>query len=86
MNIEEARKLNRTSVVVSRKWDNPEIRAFVNFEGVGASIDVRAFVAALVAETGNPLTIVTQAQLERVMQAAAARVLEELKAATKYVV
>lgn len=82
----EPSKLNRTTIVVSRKWDRPDIEAFVNFERVGASINVRDFVAALAAEVGNPIGVLTQGQLERRMQAAAAVILEELKSSTKFVV
>jgi hypothetical protein len=77
---------SRNAVVVTRKWTSPVIDAFVNYERVGAAMSIPDFVSALVSELGSPAMVFTPGQLEKRLQAAAARIQEEMKSATKYVV
>lgn len=76
----------KLKVVVSRKWDKPEIEAYLHSDAVGARIELSAFINALAAEVGKPLFILTPEQLRTKMLDASARVLAEMKDATKFVV
>jgi len=76
----------REKVIISRRWNRPEIDAFIDSEKVGASMKLSDFVDALAAEIGSPMGIMTKAQLKVRMQAASAVVAEEMKLSTKYVV
>jgi len=76
----------RTKIVVSRRWAHPAIEAFVLESSVGARMELEDFINSLASELGNPLMILTRAQLLAKMKAAAGRVSAEMKDATKYVV
>ncbi len=61
---------SKSVVVKSRKWDNPNILAYVNNEEIGLAMKLDDFLNALVEEIGSPALIVTKEQLKnKVMQA-----------------
>ena len=76
----------KTTIVVSRKWTNPQIEAFLDAAGVGARMDLDAFLDALIEEVGNPTTLVTKAGLRTRLIAAKEAVIKELRDATTHVV
>jgi len=77
---------DKTVVVVSRKWHAPLITAYVTQTEVGVSMALLDFVKALAAEIGNPATLLTNAQLLRVLEAATAKVTTEMKLSSTSVV
>ena len=76
----------KAKVVVSRKWTDVQIRAFVTDDAVGAEMMLDDFVKALAAEVGNPALLMTRAQLLEKLQKASVVAQWELKDATKFVV
>lgn len=72
-------------VVVSRKWKNPEITAFVSQEQVGAKMDLQAFLGTLVEGIGNPTFYVTKAQLMAKMCDVSEQIIQEMKQSTRNV-
>lgn len=64
----------REVVTISRHWDNPAIKVWVNHEQIGLQIAIDDYLTALAAEIGNPTTMITQAQLLARMRTAAERV------------
>jgi hypothetical protein len=76
----------KTVLTTSRKWSNPQIESFVSSEEVGASIEIDAFLDALVESIGNPTLLVTKAKLREKLGAATQEVLKELRDSTKFVV
>ena len=76
----------KEKVIVSRKWRNPEIRAYATKEEVGAEIDLTAFLDSIVEEIGNPTMLVTKAALRAKLEVAKDAVLKEMKETTTQVV
>lgn len=72
-------------VVVSRKWNSPQIEVAVSTEGIAISIPLTDFLKAVVQEIGNPTFLVTQVQLLAKLQVASDLVCTELKSTTKQV-
>lgn len=72
----------RTVVLVSRKWSESQITVKVTQKGIGVSMPINQFIAALADLTGNPTLLVTKAQLEKRLQEAAVRVVSEMKSET----
>lgn len=64
----------REVVTISRHWDNPTIKVWVNREEIGLQVGIDDYLAALAREIGNPATMLTQAQLLARIRAAAERV------------
>ena len=77
---------DKSVVTVARKWNSPMVTAFANIEAIGVQVALSDYVIALATEIGNPTTLLTNAQLLKRMQEAAARVEAELKKATTHVV
>jgi hypothetical protein len=73
-------------VVVSRKWANPEITAFVTNIEVGASMSLDDFLSALSEEVGNPTWFFSKAQLFAKLVQAKDHILKEMKDTTKFVI
>lgn len=74
--------MNKSKVVVSRQWKNPEITAFVDAQEVGASMSVAQFIESIVEQSGNPAMVMTKSQLTARLQAAAEAVIVEMKRST----
>lgn len=72
-------------IVVSRQWNNPQIRAFMNASEVGAEMDLQLFLGTLVEVMGNPTMLVTKAQLLSKLNDASEQILIEMKKATVHV-
>lgn len=67
----------KTRVVVSRKWQQPAIEAFVSDEEIGANMDLNDFIQALVQELDPANT-----DLAEQLKFASIAVLDEMKKAT----
>lgn len=72
---------DRHAVVVSKKWNNPEIRVSVTSVEQAMETSLPDFLAALVEAAGSPAATITKAQLLKKLTAAAGVVIEEMKAA-----
>lgn len=66
-------------IVVSRKWNNPNIEIFLNTTEVGARIELFKFLELLVLEIGNPTLLVTKSALSNKLQEATDKIVSELK-------
>jgi hypothetical protein len=77
---------SKSVVTVSRKWHEPQIRVWVSQEEIGMSMWLDDYLKALAKEVGNPATLLTNAQLLRVLQKAAINVETEMKLASKAVI
>ncbi len=75
-----------SKVVISRKWNNPEISASVTNEKIELVMKLDDFVEALGRELGSPTWMFTQATLIEKLNAAYSRVMSEVKGASKEVV
>ena len=56
-------------VIKSRKWNSPNIIAWVNNEGIGMGMSLDDFLVALSEEIGNPTFVLTKAQMLQKMRA-----------------
>ena len=77
--------MNKEKVVVSRQWNNPTIRAYMNLQEVGAEVSLDEFVSALLTIVGSPTMVMTRAQLAAKVTAAKDQIVDELKRATVHV-
>lgn len=66
-------------IVVSRKWDNPNIEIFLNTTEVGARIELYKFLDLLILEIGNPTLLLTKTALSNKIQEATNKIVLELK-------
>jgi hypothetical protein len=77
---------DETHVLVSRRWDNPNITVAITRADISIAMSVEDFVTALALEVGNPTFLMTTAGLKTALQAAATNVVEGMKAETARVV
>ena len=77
--------MSKSTVIVSRQWNFPAIRAFVDTKEVGAEIDLDDFIEALLYQVGSPTFMMTKKQLADKVHAAKEEVIIELKKATVHV-
>lgn len=75
-----------STVLVSRKWHEPEITVHVSDKEIGVETKLDDFVAALADEVGNPTLYVTRAQMKRAIEEAAERVISAMKQETARVI
>jgi hypothetical protein len=76
----------KTKIVVSRKWQEPEIELFVNQTEVGAKMSLNDFKLAVHAHIGSPALLMTKAQMLTALDAAITAVVTEMKDNTKHIV
>jgi hypothetical protein len=69
----------KATVVVSRKWRNPNIKLAVSVEGLGISMDLNEFIKAMCVECGNPALLLTVSHMEKRMIEASKKVVTEMK-------
>ena len=75
----------KTVAIVSRKWKNPAIEAFVTSTEVGGVMDIQDVLVSLVEEIGNPTMMMTKKQLLTKMQLAWEVVEKEIKDSTRHI-
>lgn len=75
----------KSVTIVSRKWNNPTIEAFMTIEEIGAVMSVDDVLVSMVEEMGNPTMMMTKKQLLAKMQAAWEAVSKEIKESTRHV-
>ena len=75
----------KTAIVVSRKWQQPTIEAFMSKEEIGAKMAVEDFLKSLVAEMKSPFSVMTKDALLKRMLTAWETIEKELKDSTRYV-
>jgi len=78
--------MNGHHVRISRQWKNPTITIDVTNAEIAIAMPLVDFCKSIASEIGNPATLVTQAQLERRLLAAAASVTDSMKRETTAVV
>ncbi len=72
----------RSTVVISRYWDNPQILVHVSDQRIAIEVDLNDFLKALVMEMDHPALIVTRSQLADAILAATKQVLSKAKEAS----
>lgn len=77
--------MNKEVVLISRNWDNPEIKITVTDKGISIEMSLTDFITAVSEETGNPTLMFTTEQLRRNLQLAAGIVCTENKKLTTQV-
>jgi hypothetical protein len=75
-------KKSKTTVLVGRKWHEPEISISVGTEGIGISLSLEDFLKALAQEVGNPSFVVTIKGLEKRLLSASEAVVAGMKEET----
>lgn len=75
----------RIRVVISRNWDNPQIKVTVNKDAIILEASIDSFVKAIASELGNPFWIGTRARLRQRVAVASLAVLEKIKLASAQV-
>lgn len=73
-------------VRISRQWHNPTITIDITKDEIAIAMPLVDFVRSIASEVGNPLALVTQAQLERKLLEAATSVTESMKHETTAVI
>lgn len=74
-----------SAVIIKREWADAQISITVTSTGIGISIPMDEFMVACGIEMGNPLLLMTNAQLVAKLKAAAERVIDGAKDETKRV-
>ncbi len=77
--------MEKRAIVISRKWKDLKIEAFMNDKEVGAQTDLEQFMKAVADQVGSPTFVMTRAQLLQRILDATEVVLKELKDGTRYV-
>jgi hypothetical protein len=72
----------KATVVVSRKWNSPEIRVSVTQKEIAMEMDIETFLRTLSDIVGNPTFIVTKAQHLAKLTEATEQVIVEMKRAS----
>ena len=75
----------KSTITVSRKWNNPSIMSFVDIDQVGSTMTLESFLDACLVEMGNPTLLFTKAQLAVKLKDAATAVVDEMKRSTVHV-
>ena len=78
--------MSKEKIVVSRRWNEPEIELFVSQVEVGARMGLQPFIDAVLEELGSPTMIMTRAQLAKKVDAAITSVVDEMKRQTVNIV
>ena len=80
---------SRAMVVVSRKWHEPKITAFINYTEVGAMMDLEDFAKVVIEEVYAPgrkrLVFLSKVELQDRFTKAITKALDEMKAKTSHV-
>lgn len=77
--------MSKETIIVSRQWNNPTIRAFMDSKEVGAEMDTDVFLRTLVEIMGAPTFLMTKNQLATKLLAAKDQLITEMKKATVHV-
>lgn len=75
-----------TTVVVSRRWNNPTITIDVTADEIAIAMPIEQFLEAAALEVGNPVGILTGGQLRNKLLAAAEVVIDAMKQETRRVI
>ena len=73
---------SKSVVTISRLWHQPNIIVWVNNEGIGMGMKLDDYLVALSEEIGNPLLLLTKAQMLQKMRDMTPIVEAEMKNAT----
>lgn len=76
--------MDKVKVVVSRKWEQPEITVSVSDTEINSKMDFLPFLNSIIEEMGSPTFVMTKSQLFYKLQEAAVKVVNEMKIATRY--
>jgi hypothetical protein len=81
-----ATDIKKQAVVISKEWNNPEIRVTIRDSGIQLECKLDDFLAALATEMTHPLVSFTKTRMVDQMQAAKNSVLDKIKQASIQVV
>ena len=74
--------MDKTVVVVSRRWAGQLIKVDVTTEGIDIAMSLPEFMEALAQEAGSPTTLLTKKALRQRLLEAAERVIAGMKQAS----
>lgn len=72
----------KSTITVSRKWNNPSIVSFVDANEIGSTMLLDEYLEAVLQIVGSPTFVLTRAQLAEKVKSASTQVVEEMKRAT----
>lgn len=73
-------------VITLRKWNDPQITAFVTREEIGSKMEIDEYLESLVAQLTNIPLVFTKATLLEKLTTAHKAVANEMKVATKFII
>jgi hypothetical protein len=73
----------KSTVTISRHWNNPKINKTVTVDGIALSIDMDDFVTALKEEIGSVTTTFTKKTFETKLDKAVYSTIEKIKEESK---
>ncbi len=76
--------MDKSIVVVSRKWKDFKIESFMNNEEVGSKVELDSYLKVMVDLIGNPTLLITKAQLLQKLIDASEVIKTEMKEGTRY--
>ena len=66
-------------ITIMRKWNNPEIRLWMDHEEIGMQIKLDDFIEGLITEVGSVTTILTRQGIRNRIKQATQTVIESVK-------
>lgn len=82
LDVIEPDSLMQVRFVVSRKWNNPEIKVYVNDKEIGVEVDLLTFIDCLVRELNPPRMFLTKGHLDTQLRKSVQNIIQEMKRAT----
>lgn len=86
MTMTDEQKYQRSAVVISRHWDNPQITVTITNLSISLEMSLEDFINGLAEDISHPFPILTRNQLKKRLISAAEMVSEKAKEATATVV
>ena len=74
----------KSTVVISRHWDKPQINVFVTVAGIQIETAIDDYLTALAAEIGNPTMLVTRRAMIEALRSASLTAIEKIKEASSH--
>ena len=74
----------KSTVVISRHWNKPQINVFVTTAGIQIETAVDDYLVALATEIGNPTMLITKKAMLEALRGASLAVLEKIKEASSH--
>lgn len=68
-----------TKITISKKWNNPQIKVTVDYEGIDLKTDLADFIIALKQEIGSITWTFKKDTFDKMLDEAIQRILSEIK-------